>query len=401
MDAINIAAPAREEGGAVKAARALAPFLREQAAEARRLRRLPASTIEAMDEAGLFRLTVPAMYGGAEASLSTLLDVTLEIGAADGSVGWTYAILAGGTWMAAALYPQEVSEEVFAGGVNVRTASVMSPATALTRRVPGGLVIEEGRWSFNSGVHHARWDVVNVPVMDEGRNVVDMAAALVPVGELTLLDDWDTIGLRGTGSVSVTARDVFVPDSRLASIGRILAEEYASAHLADRPHFRVPLVPMLAVKLAFPCLAIAREALRQFVARVPGRPVALTIHADRSTLAVTHLQVAEAAAKIDAAEAVIRRAIHEIEAAATVAPLSREQRARIWRDATFAARLAWEAVGQLADASGGGFARTGEPMNIGWHDLRTATLHAGLSSATAFEVAGRVMFGLPSNTPFL
>ena len=402
MDAINIGSSTGHDEQLLAAARTLAPFLRAQASEASELRRLPTSTVDEMDKAGLFKLSVPQMYGGAEASLSTLLDVTLELGAADGSVAWTHAILSGGIWMAAALYSQEVGEEVFANGGNFRTASVMSPSQARTRRVAEGLVIEEARWAFNSGIHHAGWDILCVPVMDDQRNVTDIAAALVPTRELTLLDDWDTIGLRGTGSVSVEARDLFVPERRLAMFSKVLTDDYASSHLSDRTHYNLPILPMLAVKLAFPCLAIAREALRLFLARAVGRPMALTFHTDRSNQAVTHLQAAEASVKIDAAETIIRRSIDEIETAVACGyHLTREQRGRIWRDASFCAQLTWQAASLLADASGGGFARLADPMNRCWHDLRVATLHAGLSATTTFEATGRLMFGLPSNTPFL
>ncbi|MCB4769727.1 acyl-CoA dehydrogenase [Ancylobacter sp. Lp-2] len=384
------------------AARGLAPTLRARAAETSRLGRLPAATIEELEQAGLFRLCMPAIYGGDEASLDTLLDVSLELGAADGSVAWTHAILAGGIWMAAALYPPETTDKVFGSGRPFRTASVMAPSRVRTRRVAGGLHIEEGQWAFNSGIHHAQWDVASVPILDEGGNQVDFAAALLPVEELTLLDDWDTFGLRGTGSVSVTAENVFVPDDRLASYSRVLADDFASSHLRDRPSFNLPVLPMLATKLAFPCLAVAREALGLFVDRAPFRPIALTFYPAQSEATVTHLYIGEASVKIDAAETILRRSIAHMEAAAASRqPLAREQRARIWRDATFAARLCWEAVDLLAGVSGGGFARSDSPMNRHWHDLRAATLHAGLSTTTTFEIFGRLVFGLPPNSPLV
>ncbi|GAB4064422.1 acyl-CoA dehydrogenase family protein [Ancylobacter sonchi] len=377
-------------------------MLRARAAETSRLGRLPAETIGELEQADLFRLCLPELYGGEEASLDTLLDVTLELGTADGSVAWTYAILSGGIWMAAALYPPETTDQVFGSGQPFRTASVMAPSRVRTRRVEGGLLIEEGQWAFNSGIHHAQWDVVSVPILDANGNRVDFAAALLPAEELTLLDDWNTFGLRGTGSVSVTVENVFVPDSRLAPYSRALADDFAPGPLRDRPGFNLPVLPMLATKLAFPCLAIARDFLRLFVERAGARPIPLTFYAAQSEAAATHLQVGEATAKVDAAETLLRRSIAHMEAAAASRqPLSREQRMRIWRDAAFAARLCREAVDLLAGVSGGSLARAGSPMERHWHDLRVATLHAGLSPTATFEIFGRLMFGLPPNSPLV
>jgi len=83
------------------------------------------------------------------------MDVVVELGRGEGSAAWTLALLSIGTWMAATLYPKHVVDEIFSDG-NFRTANVLSPRKVKTRRVDGGVLIEEGSWSFNSGVHHAR-----------------------------------------------------------------------------------------------------------------------------------------------------------------------------------------------------------------------------------------------------
>ena len=80
------------------------------------------------------------------------MDVVVELGRGDGSAVWTLALLSTGMWMAATLYPKHVVDEILSDG-NFRTASVLSPRKVKTRRVDGGVLIEEGSWS---GVHHAR-----------------------------------------------------------------------------------------------------------------------------------------------------------------------------------------------------------------------------------------------------
>ena len=121
------------------------------------------------------------------------MDVVVELGRGDGSAAWALTIVSVGIWMAATLYPKHVVDEVFSGG-NFRTASVLAPHKVKTKRVDGGVLIEEGSWSFNSGVYRAQWDILSIPIFDESGQFIDSGSALIPISQVTLLHDWDTIG---------------------------------------------------------------------------------------------------------------------------------------------------------------------------------------------------------------
>jgi hypothetical protein len=109
---------------------------------------------------------------------------------------------------------------------------------------------------------------------------------------------------------------------------------------------------------------MARAAFELLVEGAPHRGISYTQYDKQDDAAVTHLQVGKAATKIDAAEALLKRSVREVEAVATCdASMTREQRARIWRDAGAANQLLWEAVDLLACMSGSSFARVGSPMN--------------------------------------
>jgi hypothetical protein len=107
----------------------------------------------------------------------------------------------------------------FSGG-NFRTASVLAPHKVKAKRVDGGVLIEEGSWSFNSGVYHAQWDILSIPIFDESGQFIDSGSALIPISQVTLLHDWDTIGLRGSGSTSVAVKDLFITYDRLSVFRR-------------------------------------------------------------------------------------------------------------------------------------------------------------------------------------
>jgi 3-hydroxy-9,10-secoandrosta-1,3,5(10)-triene-9,17-dione monooxygenase len=385
----------------VGAARSLIPTLRSRSSETDVLARLPNSTIADLEEKQLFGMLVPKRYGGLQCSLRTFMDVVVELGRGDGSAAWTVALLSASTWTAATLYPKHVVDEIFSGG-NFRTAGVLAPRKVKTRRVDGGVLIEEGSWSFNSGVHHAHWDILGIPIFDEAGQFIDSGSALIQRSQVTLLNDWDTIGLRGSGSTSVALKEVFVPNERVALLSKTLREDYASTHLRDEQLYRLALIPFLATKLVFPALGMARAALELFLEKAPHRSIPYTFYEKQDEAAITHLRVGEASAKIDAAELVLRRSVDELEAsAASSTRMTVEQRARIWRDAGAASRLIWEAVDLLAGASGGSFAYAGDSMNRLWRDVRIAGLHGGICTSTTMELFGRILCGKEPNTALL
>ena len=385
----------------VAAATALIPTLRSRSSETDALARLPDSTIADLEKAHLFDMLVPKIYGGLQCSLRTFMDAVVELGRGDGSAAWTVALLSSSTWMAATLYPKHVVDEVFSGG-NFRTASVLAPHKVKTKRVDGGVLIEEGSWSFNSGVDHAQWDILGIPVFDESGQFIDSGSALIPISQVTLLHDWDTIGLRGSGSTSVAVKDVFVPNERIALLSKTLQEDYASTHLRDEPLYRLALIPFFATNLVFPALGIAKAALELFLEKAPHRGIAYTWYEKQDEAAITHLQAGEASAKIDAAELMLRRSVDVLEAsAASGTRMALEQRARIRRDAGAASQSIWEAMDLLAGASGGSFAYTKNPMNRLWRDARVAGMHGGLNASANLELFGRILCKKEPNIPLL
>src|SRR5262249_8149436 len=131
----------------VARARALQPLLREHAAKADADRRVPAECIDALGEAGLFKVSQPKRYGGYATTLRTMLDVSAAVAEGDGSAGWVVALINVCNWLAG-LFPERAQEEVFADP-QPRVTGVLTPSST-TRKVAGGWQ-GSGRWYFNSG----------------------------------------------------------------------------------------------------------------------------------------------------------------------------------------------------------------------------------------------------------
>ena len=386
----------------VAAAAALVPTLRARAAHGDTLLRLPDETIADFEKARLFEMVVPKMYGGLQTSLETYLDTLIEVSRGDGSAAWVLGLLSTGTWMAATMYPQQVTDQVFAPGGRFRTCTTLNPRKATVRRVAGGYVIESGLWMYNSGFHHGHWDQLGIPLVNEAGEVTGRGSALLPISDVISLDDWDPIGLRGSGSTSVTVKDVFVPDERVVTMSRNLQDDYASTHLRGEHTYRFPLIPILATRLLCPMVGMAKAAVERLMEKIDTRGIAFTTYGKQSEASVTHLQIGEATAKLDAAESVVRNMIRLLDQmAASGERMSVQQRARIWRDAGYASQMIREGVDQIASASGTAFINRNTPLSRVWHDVRVASMHGALLRDTCIEIYGRVAAGVPVNTLLL
>ena len=320
----------------VAAAAALVPTLRSRSAETDRLIRLPDATIADFQQARLFDMLVPTMYGGLQTSLRSYMDAVVQVGRGSGSAAWTLALLSAGTWTATAFYSKQVTDARYSVTGMPLTASVLAPLKVKTRSIEGGIVIEEGLWSFNSGAHHAQWDNLGIPINDEAGKFVGRGSALVPMSHITFLNDWDTIGLRGSGSTSVTAKDVLSQTNGLRCSAKCSGKTTPPS-ISQEDLSPMPLLPFLATNLVFPALGMAKAALELFLAKAPNRGIPYTWYKKQDEAAVTHLQLGEVSAKIDAAELILRRSVDELEASTDRSTaMTREQRVRIWRDAGYA-----------------------------------------------------------------
>jgi alkylation response protein AidB-like acyl-CoA dehydrogenase len=387
--------PTREQF--VRRATDLGPVLRNNAVWQERNRRLHDETIEAIAEAGIFRLRVPKRYGGYEADTQTLVDVATELGRADGSSSWATSVCWIPGWMAC-MFPDEVQDEVFATE-NVRVCGTLSP-TAFAKAVNGGVVIN-GKWGFISGALHSHWQVtISVLIPEEGEPYPIMA--MVPMADLHIVDDWATAGLRGTGSVSTVAKDVFVPNVRILPLPSVLQGQYASEQNADSPIYRVPLLPVASASSVGTAVGLAKGARDLFLQRLANRKITYTGYEKQRDAPLTHLEVAEATLKIDQAEFHAHRLAAQVDnKGVSGAEWKLEERTRARADMGAVCRLAKEAVDILAGASGGSSIYLDVPIQRFVRDIQAINLHALMHPNTNFELYGRVLCGLEPDTLYI
>ena len=283
---------------AMRRARALVPALRERALGAEGGRQMPPETIEDLHRAGLFRFHQPRRWGGMELDFVALFDVPAEVARGCASTGWNVANLGVHHWMLA-LYDERAQDEVWGKNPDALIASGIAYPQGSGRRVDGGLIIS-GFWNFSSGVDASDWNMLAVMVRD-GERVVDHRMCLVPKSDYEIVDDWNTLGMRSTGSKSVRARDVFVPEHRALSM--YLARggsQFPGARVNSNRLYQVPLAALGSHCLAGAGVGNAQAALELTLEAIRERSTNYTAMRMRDFQAV-QLRVARAGAMVDAA----------------------------------------------------------------------------------------------------
>jgi 3-hydroxy-9,10-secoandrosta-1,3,5(10)-triene-9,17-dione monooxygenase len=388
-------APSRAE--LVRRAEELLPVLAKNALWGEENRRLSDETIEALTGSGLLRMRTPKRYGGLEADTGTVSEVIATVARGDGSAAWVLSVWAISTWVTG-LFPEEVQQEVFADP-DVRISGILSPS-AVAAPTDGGYVLN-GKWAFNSGVLHSGWNT-NAAVVPTPDGNFEPVMVLIPVADLQIVDDWHTSGLRGSGSVTTVAQDLFVPRERVLSMVPVLQGETPRQNDPEATMWRSPFMPVATATVGAAALGLARAGREAFFARLPGRKITYTDYADQSAAPLTHLQVATAQMLLDEAEFHQHRAASLVdEKSRSGAAWSLQERVRARLDLGAVTQRVKEAVDIYNTASGGSSIYRDVPIQRIERDVQTVNLHAIMHPNTNLELYGRLLCGLGPNTQYI
>jgi alkylation response protein AidB-like acyl-CoA dehydrogenase len=373
----------------VAAAKALASQIRAARAEIQSQSQLPDSLAEAMAQAGLFQLYVPAAIGGPETDPITAFKAVEELSKVDGSVGWC-SFVASAISMYTAWVPGQLGRTLFGPPLDVRAAGSFRP-TADALLVDGGYKIG-GRWNYVSGVDHANWLFLNCNIVngsgpvhdDQGEPITRMM--IVPRSAGVIEKTWSTMGMRGTGSNDVVIEEEFVPNEHTC----LLYEP--SSHKGI--HYNPRSVTMTSwILVAANALGMARGAMDTFVglATSSGSNTTPVLLRNRTIVQTT---VGEAEAIISGARAYILNAVGKLWEAATqgdtdLGPLVLQGRLAI----THAIRESVRAVDMLYYAAGTNAIHQENGLEQFFKDIHTASHHiSGLHSN--YEYGGQIIMGL-------
>jgi len=376
---------------ALERARALVPTLRKRAAEMEEARQLLPETEAELHASGLLRFAQPKRWGGMELDYVALFDIPAEVGRGCTSTAWSVANLAIHHWMLA-LYDERAQEEVWRENPDAIIASGIAYPQGSAKRVDGGLVIS-GYWNFSSGVDGSHWNMLAVTVRD-GDKVVDHCMCLVPRGDYQVIDDWQVLGMRGTGSKSVKVTDLFVPAHRALSM--YLARggaEFPGARTNPNPVYRVPLSGMGSHCIAGAAVGNAQAALELSCEAVGERSTNYTVSRMRDFQTI-QLRVSAAGARINAARLVARNDCLEGQAIAASGRVpTLEEKLRWKRNIAYAVQICTEAVDSLHGMAGAKGIYDHYPIQRLFRDAHSLMGHIGFSWDAQGAPWGQVALG--------
>ncbi len=373
------------------AARSLEPLVREMRDRMEAERRMPEPLVRAIKDAGIFRMAVPRAYGGGEFDPMAQVRVVEELARMEGSVGWLAMIaIAGGP--AAAFLDPPVAQRLFGSVDSVFAGQIRPPQHAEV--VEGGFRVS-GRYRFASGCQHASMMTCGCVLFENGKPLLRPdgqqkgRVMLIPASKVTIVDTWDTTGMRGTGSTDFIVDNVFVP-----------AEE--SVSVLEPPRVSSPLyrfAPIYLVCHAGVPLGIARGALDS-VLELCGRkelmPSRVLLRDD------THTQetIAWAEATIAATRSYVYATLEDLwETLCKGDKASVSQRAHYRLMMIHCHQTAKEVLSVLYDLAATSAIFRSHPLERFMRDIMTACQHR-VVHPRMYRPGGRLLLGLDPDEPF-
>jgi alkylation response protein AidB-like acyl-CoA dehydrogenase len=368
---------------------ALEPEIKAASASIEAERRLPPALARKLMEAGVFRMGTPRAYGGSELDPMSQVRVVEELSRIEGAVGWLAMISSAASFIPAFLEPQ-AAQRLFGSVESVLAGQVRPPQRA--DMVEGGYRLS-GTFHFGSGCQHASIVACGCNIYENGelrrhgRNP-EFRVLLVPASKASIVDVWDTTGMRGTGSNDILVDDVFVPFSDSAT----LMED----PLTPGPLYSFP--PLYLVSHAGVPLGIARNAL-DFVEDLAGQKKILPSGQLMREDPVVQETIASCEAHLGAARSYVYATVEDLwETLSKGDRPSPRQRAAYRMMITYSHQAAKQIVSTLYDtAATSAIFRSGR-LDRDMRDILTACQHR-VVHLKMYRPAGRLLLGLDPQEP--
>ncbi|WBO69739.1 acyl-CoA dehydrogenase family protein [Streptomyces camelliae] len=350
----------------------------ERRAEFEEKRHVPPEVIGEFKRAGIYRAGVPRRFGGDALPPAQFLRLVERISVVDGSAGWVASFGSSTVYLAG--LPLESQAVLYGEGPDVVFAGGLFPIQP-AQRVEGGYRVS-GRWRFASGCTSA--DVLGVGIkVGDDRAGRPLTAVLRPE-QVQIADNWDVIGLRGTGSHDLVVDGAVVPREWTFVRG--------GAPTVDEPLYRYPTVPYAAQVLAVVGLGVARAALDHVIAE--GGRSGYTGAPKPAERATYRIAVGQGEAQLRSARAFFYEITEEVWATVEAGDHATAEQASLLRLASaHLAKTSFEVV-QIAYRLGGTTAiATGSLLERYLRDASVVPQHAFLQEGM-YDGAGAVLMGV-------
>lgn len=377
-------------------AEAMRLILRERQAATEAAGRLLDENNEAFVKAGFYRAIQPRRFGGYEFGLRDFIRIMSEVARGCPSSGWVLALTAGHPQMLGR-FAEETQVEVYGSDGDVRAPLRPVPG-GKAEKTEGGYLVS-GAWDYASGCDHATHFIGAAVVV--GSNPPQLIYALLDRSAFVIVENWDTIGMRGTGSKRVAADRVFVPHHRTITAPGTSPDIAPGWGTHDNPFYSGAFYNLLFFEIGAVAIGIGRgaldvyeEVLRTKTTDVPpftkrGEQVHYQHHLGH---AIGLVDLAEAGL-LEAADGYLAQAKRAVGANQQVDENSEETR-RMFLLEQQTVRLSGEAVDLMFRTCGTSGAKANSVLGNAMLSLTTMRTHMGLQWDRTMENVARLRLGL-------
>jgi 3-hydroxy-9,10-secoandrosta-1,3,5(10)-triene-9,17-dione monooxygenase len=385
---------------------ALRLILRERQAECESMGELLKDTHARFLAAGFYRILQPRRFGGYEFALPDFIRVMIAVARGCSESAWVLALTSGHTVLAAQL-SEAAQCEIFGATGDFRAPGVGMPG-GVGVPTDGGLRVR-GAWDYASGCDLATHFFGSSMVHDPQTNaLLGNAWILFNRDQFEIVDNWNVIGMQGTGSRRVVIEDAHVPADRalwfLDGQGRPVRDQPGHA-LHANPLYHGWLSPLLISEVAAVSVGAARGALDIYAEILRNKKTNFPPFHMRSQEGEFQQHFGEAQALIDTAEAALLKITADYMELAqqhveSGAPLEEEMERRLILIEQHVIRLAWDAVELMFRTSGTSAASKSSPLGRALRNLAVVRTHVTLQLDHTATNAGRLHFGVPPLSRF-
>ena len=226
------------------------------------------NVVKAIIEERINKLILPKEYGGPQIDFKTFADIIKTVGYYNLSAAWlTYFFSLHNAWVAF-LPKNRMDEIVHDGGL---VADVFAPVGKV-EKCDGGFILS-GTWNYISGINYSEWIAVGAKYQFDNEEEPEQLALCMRVSELNITRDWDSLGLRGTGSNTVSVENLFVPDDMVIRLAKVSQNKKPFTLEVDEDYlfYNVPFYAAFYMGFASMSLGAAQRVLDEFKVRTANR----------------------------------------------------------------------------------------------------------------------------------
>lgn len=380
----------------VARAEALVPRLSESAAQADRDRMLSEETMRAIRECGLLRFFQPRRYGGYEMEWGAQIAIARALAKGCASASWVVCVVGSHAAYVGRMHPA-AQDDVWGEGQDVLIATGSVARNVCIRGEGSGGYVVSGRWSFCSGIDHAQWALLRgIPEGDTRQHYF-----LVPRSAFTVVDDWYVVGMRGTGSKSISVEESFVPVHRTIPLTELMSPMPPGSRVNSSTVYSYNFRPFAGTALLGPIVGTAETALYTYISmsRSEGGSAPVFGNPGDPTF---QLRLAESTAEIGAATELLQSLVRRQQLYASSGyEIPMAARIALVRDRTFTARLCFEAIERLVSHADHSAVLGDSLLYRQYRDLSAMVQQIGVNWDRNMTNCVKAMFEMETDIPYL